>query len=348
MMQNKTWASLLIFVGLATLSSLAQAGIVFGVGASLPKQAYKEWAKQYKAETGTDFVYFAQGSQKGIEAISAGKADFGASDKPLTIEELEKNQLVQFPSLIGGVVPVVNLKNVGDGQLQLDGAVLAGIYLGKIRRWNDPAITALNPRLALPNETINVLHRAEKAGCTFTLTDYLSKVSEEWKTTMGAALEVAWKVGEGVEGGENLAKQIGSTPNSIGYLDQALVQQKHLTFVKMRNREGVFVSPYHGSFAAAAAKATWSAVNGYSQTLTDQPGPESWPLTTATYILLARSPVETNGTGEALKYFDWAFRKGGAISQNLGFVSIHAEGMNNVRDSWKTQIKDRAGRPLWK
>lgn len=195
MKRNKASTSLNIFFVLTLLSSQVQAGIIFGVGATFPKQVYQEWGKQYKAETGSALAYFAQGSGKGFEAISSGKADFGASDKPLTLGELEKNKLMQFPALIGGIVPVVNIKNIGGGQLQFDGVILAAIYLGKIKRWNDPAIAALNPRLVLPNEAINVAYRSDKSGSTFVLTDYLSKVSAEWKTTMGAATAVAWKVG---------------------------------------------------------------------------------------------------------------------------------------------------------
>ncbi len=340
-------ATLTVLAALAVLPHLAQAGIVLGTGATFPKHVYQEWGKQYKTETGNTFAYFARGSGKGVEAILSGKSDFGASDKPLTPEELEKNQLMQFPALIGGVVPVVNIRNVGEGQLQLDGAVLADIYLGKIKRWNAPAITALNPRLVLPNEAINVMHRIDRSGSTFVLTDYLSKVSAEWKSTMGAGTAVAWAVGEGIEGSENLANQISSTPNSIGYLDPVLVQQKHLAFVKMRNRDGMFVSPHQKSFAAAAAKAVWSAENAYIQSLTDQPGPESWPLVTVTYILVARTPLEAGGTEETLKYFDWSFRNGGVIAQKLGFALIPAEVMQSVRELWKVQIKDHAGRPLW-
>lgn len=348
MKRNKASTSLNIFFVLTLLSSQVQAGIIFGVGATFPKQVYQEWGKQYKAETGSALAYFAQGSGKGFEAISSGKADFGASDKPLTLGELEKNKLMQFPALIGGIVPVVNIKNIGGGQLQFDGVILAAIYLGKIKRWNDPAIAALNPHLVLPNEAINVAYRSDKSGSTFVLTDYLSKVSAEWKTTMGAATAVAWKVGKGFDGGDNLAKQISNTPNSIGYLDPAVVQQRHMTFVKMRNHDGVFVSPNQASFAAAAMSAKWSASNGYNQSLTDQPGPESWPLATATYIILSRSPAEVLGTEETLKYFDWTFRNGNAIAQDMGFVLIPAEAMQSVRDTWKMQIKDRAGRPLWK
>jgi phosphate transport system substrate-binding protein len=318
-----------------------------GVGATFPKEVYKEWGKHYKAETGSSLAYFAHGSGKGIEAISAGKADFGASDKPLTRDELERHKLVQFPALIGGVVPVVNIRHVGDGQLQLDGAVLANIYLGNIKRWNDPAIVALNPRLALPNEPINVVHRSDQSGSTFVLTDYLSKVSADWKASMGAGTAVAWKVGEGADGGDGLAKKIGGTPNSIGYIDPALVQQRHMTFAKMRNHDGEYVSPDQGTFAAAAANANWNASGGYGQSLTNLPGHDSWPLATATYILVARSPAETSGTEATLKYFDWTFRNGNVIAQNLGFVLIPAEAMQSIRDTWKIEIKDRAGRPIW-
>ena len=348
MKKDRTWLSLSAIFLLALMLNQAQAGVIFGVGATFPKQVYQEWGKQYKSETGLSLAYFAQGSGKGIEAISSGKADFGASDKPLTPEELERDRLIQFPVLIGGIVPVVNIKKIGDGQLQLDGVILADIYLGKIRRWNDQAIVALNPGLALPDEAIEVMHRSDISGSTFVLTDYLSKVSSEWKTTMGAATAATWKVGEGVDGGDNLAKKIGNTPNSIGYLDPAVVQQRHLAVVKTRNRDGKYVSPNQASFAAAAQSADWNPSNGFNQSLTDQAGSESWPLATATYIVLSRSPAEAAGTEEALKYFDWTFRKGNVIAQNLGFVLIPADTMRSVRDSWKAQIRDRSGRPLWK
>ncbi len=342
------WHALVFSVALTMLSSLAQAGIVMGVGAHFPKQVYVEWGKQYKAETGASFAYFAKGSGKGVEAILSGKADFGASDKPLTLVELETHHLTQFPALIGGIVPVVNIKHVADGQLRLDGVVLANIFLGKITRWNDPAITALNPGLALPKETINVVHRSDKSGSTYTLTDYLSKVSAEWKSTIGADTAVNWKTGVGVDGTDNLTRQIATTPNSISYMDIALIRQNHLASVQLRNHDGMFVSPQHGSFVAAAQNAKLDPATGFSQSLTDQPGAASWPITTATYIILARKPVEVSGTEEALKYFDWSFRKGSVIAQNLGFVSIPAETMQNVRELWKAQIKDRAGNPMWK
>ena len=250
--------------------------------------------------------------------------------------------------MIGGIVPVVNLRNVADGQLKLDGVVLANIFLGKIKRWNDPAITALNPGLALPKEAINVVYRSDKSGSTYALTDYLSKVSAEWKSTMGADTAVNWKTGNGVDGTENLARQIATTANSISYMDIALIQQNHLASVQLRNHDGVFVSPQHGAFVAAAKYAKWDPATGFSQSLTDQAGAESWPITTATYVILARKPVEVSGTAEALKYFDWSFRKGSVIAQDLGFVSIPAETMQKVRESWKAQIKDHAGHPVWK
>jgi phosphate transport system substrate-binding protein len=330
------------------LTGVAQAGMVLGVGATFPKQVYQEWGKQYKVETGNSFAYFPRGSGRGVDSILTGKSDFGASDKPLTADELEKNKLLQFPALIGGLVPVVNISGIHDGQLQLDGTTLANIYLGKIKRWNDPALVALNPSLALPNVSIIVIHRSDKSGSTYVLTEYFSKVSAEWRSSFGSATAIDWKVGEGADGGDELAKRVSETYNSIGYVDTAMVQQRHLTFVKMRNHDGAFVSPGSRSFSAATEKAKWNAANGFNQSLTDQPGGESWPLVTATYIILSRTPVETYGTEEALKYFDWTFRNGSAIAQNLGFVQIPAEAMQNVRELWKLQIKDRAGRPLWK
>lgn len=342
----RLWNGVGIILLLTLLSGQARAGVIFGVGATFPKQVYQEWGKQYKTETGASLAYFAHGSGKGIEAITGGKADFGASDKPLTREELDKSNLMQFPALIGGIVPVVNIRHIGDGQLHLDGEVLANIFLGKIRRWNDPAVVALNPKLPLPNEQINVIHRSDKSGSTFVLTDYLSKVSAEWKGSMGAATAVAWKVGEGADGGENIAQKVASTPNSIGYLDPA-VQQRHITFAQIRNHDGVYVSPDAASFAAAAANANWNASVGFGQSLTDLPGRDSWPLATATYILLARSPVEPLGTAETLKYFDWTFRNGSAAARNLGFVLIPQVTMQSIRDTWKSQIRDRSGRPIW-
>lgn len=349
MERNKVWISLNMLFALIILSCSAQANeAVFGVGAAFPKKVYQEWAKQYKIETGTDFIFFAQGSGKGVEAASSGQADFGASDRPLTPEELEKYQLTQFPTMIGGVIPVVNITNIANGQLQMDGVVLADIYLGKIKRWNDPAIVALNPRLALPKEAINVVYRTDKSGATFVLTDYLSKVSAEWKNTIGSGLIVSWKVGEGADSAESMGKRIMSTPNSIGYIDPIQVQQKHLTFVKMRTRDGAFVSPNQESFAAAAKTATWTATNGYGVSLTNLPGQESWPLTTTTYAVILRNPKLASGVVNALKYFDWSFRNGAAIAQNWGFVAIPTEVMQGARDLWKLQIKDHAGQPLWK
>ncbi len=348
MKRYSTWIGGTVLAALAALSGAAQAGLIMGVGATFPKDVYQEWGKQYKAETGNSLAYFAQGSDKGIDAILEGRSDFGASDKPLSHEELVRHKLMQFPVLIGGLVPVVNIRHVGDGQLHLDGATLADIYLGKVRRWNDPAIMALNPQLALPNEPIQVLHRADRSGSTYVLSEYFAKVSPEWRTSMGVSSDVLWKVGEGVAGSDNLARQLLATPYSIAYIDPGLVQQKHLVWVKLRNHDGVFVNPDHRSFAAAAAQAEWSAANGFNQSLTDQPGQESWPLVTATYVVVSREPLEATGTEEALKYFDWTFSKGAQVAQNLGFVPIPDEAMQHVRRLWRVQIRDRAGRPLWK
>jgi phosphate transport system substrate-binding protein len=224
---------------------------------------------------------------------------------------------------------------------------MADIYLGKIQHWNDPAIVALNPGLPLPKETINVMYRTDRSGATYVLSDYLSKVSAEWKTKVGSGLVVVWKVGAGTDSAESMGKQVLATPNSIGYIDPAQVQQKHLTFVTMRNRDGGFVVANQNSFAAAAKSATWKARNGYGLSLTDQPGVESWPLTTPTYAVVLRNPKDTRGVMNSLKYFDWAFRNGAAIAQSLGFVAIPDELMQSVRATWKVQVKDRSGNPLW-
>jgi phosphate transport system substrate-binding protein len=348
MKRNINWSLLISIFALSLLPNIAQAvSVVFGVGATFPKLVYVEWGKKFKAETGTDFIYFARGSGKGVDSIAAGKSDFGATDKPLNNSELAKYNLIQFPALIGGVIPVVNIKNVGPGQLQLDGPVLARIYMGKISRWNDPEIAALNPKLSLPNEMIKVFYRADKSGSTFTLTDYLSKTSDEWKSSLGTGSTVLWKVGEGVEGGGDLAAKISITPNSIAYADPATVSKMRLAFVKVRNREGVFTSPNIASFTAAAANAAWSAANGFELSLTNQPGRESWPISTATFILISRNPSEPNGAVAALKFFDWAFSNGSGIAQSLGFVSIPANLPASIRDTWKAQIKSRKGQSLW-
>lgn len=326
----------------------AHADAIFGAGATFPNAIYQAWGKAYQAQTGTMLVYTPVGSGKGIAEIMAARTDFGASDKPLKPEELEKLQLIQFPAVIGGVVPAINLKGVSSSQLILDANTLAQIYLGKITRWNDSVLQALNPGLALPAADIAVIYRSDKSGTTFNFTNYLSKVSPEWRAAVGEGLSVAWKVGEGAEKTDGVAKKITATLNSIGYLDLADLLKRGLTYVKMQNRDGVVVSPSAQSFAAAAASAKWSAQNGYYEILTDEPGKDSWPITAATFILLQRTPDIPEHAVEVMKFFDWAYRNGAELADGLHFVPLPGSVAEGVRSEWKAQVKNRTGQALWK
>ena len=341
-MRAALWA---VILGLC--SGAAQADAIFGAGATFPNAIYQAWGKEYRAQTGTTLVYTPVGSGKGIAEIIAARTDFGASDKPLKLDELEQHKLMQFPAVIGGVVPAINIKGIANGQLLLDANTLAGIYLGKIKRWNDPALLALNPGLALPNADIAVVHRSDKSGTTFNFTNYLSKASPEWKTSVGEGLAVAWPTGEGGAQNEGVARIVASTPNAIGYLDLAILLQKNLTYVKMKNREGVAVSPSADSFAAAAASAKWSAENNFYEILTDEPGKASWPITAATFILLERTSAIAEHVTEIMKFFDWAYRNGGQMAGSLYYVPLPDSVADMARNAWKTQVKDSAGKVLW-
>lgn len=334
-------------IGWFMCTGLAQGDAIFGAGAAFPNPVYQAWGKAYQAQTGTTLVYTPVGSGKGIAEITAARVDFGASDKPLKPEELEKNKLMQFPTVIGGIVPTINVKGIANGQLLLDANTLAAIYLGKITHWNDPALLALNPGLALPSANIAVIHRSDKSGTTFNLTNYLSKVSPEWKAAVGEGLTVDWKAGEGAERLDGMAKKLVNTANSIGYLDMADLQRMNLTYVKMKNREGMVISPNAQSFAAAAASAKWSAANNYYEILTDEPGKESWPITAATFILVERTASDAGHVSELLKFFDWSYRNGQQLADALHYVPLPASVTEGIRGAWKAQVKSAAGKPLW-
>ncbi len=333
----------------ATWSVPSHAGAFFGAGASFPKPVYLAWAKAYKAVQSEDIlIYTAVGSGKGLAEIMAARTDFGASDMPFSADDLSKNGLMQFPSVIGGVVPAINLKGVADGQLRIDGTTLAAIFLGKIKYWNDAALVALNPGLTLPNEPIVALHRSDKSGATFNLTNYLSKVSAEWRAAQGEGFVIAWKHGEEVASSDAMAQKISSTNGAIGYLDFTDQSKRHLAAVKMKNAEGQFVAANVNSFAAAAAAAKWNAANGFYEILTNEPGKESWPITSATFILIEHTPTVTENAKATLKFFDWAYGQGDAIALELGYVPLPDSVANLVRNAWKAQIKNRAGQALWK
>lgn len=339
--------SVLLMLLAVNCAGVAQADAMFGAGATFPNAIYQAWGKAYQDQTGEKLVYTPTGSGKGIAEIIAARTDFGATDKPLKPEELEKNHLVQFPAVIGGVVPSVNIKGIANGQLLLDGNTLADIYLGKITHWNDPALLALNPGLALPNAPIAVLYRSDKSGTTFNFTNYLSKANIEWKGSIGEGLSVTWKVGEGAEKTEGMARKLTSIPNSIGYLDLADLLKKNLTFAKMKNHDGVAVSPSASSFAAAAASAKWSASNNYYEILTDEPGKNSWPITAATFILMERVASDATHTSAVLKFFDWSYRNGEQLADSLHFVPLPLSVEDGIRGAWKAQVKDRNGKALW-
>lgn len=325
----------------------AQAGAFFGAGASFPKPVYLAWGKAYKAQSEDALIYTAVGSGKGLSEIMAAKTDFGASDMPFMADVLEKNGLMQFPAVIGGVVPTINVKGVADGQLQLDGATLAAIYMGKITHWNDPALLALNPGLNLPGDAIIALHRGDRSGATFNLSNYLSKVSVEWRTVVGEGFSLAWKRGEEVSGAEAMAQKLSATNGAIGYLDFTDLRRRHLAAVQMKNLDGQFVAASVASFAAAASSAKWNAANGFYEILTDEPGKASWPITSASFILVERIPTVPENVAATLKFFDWAYRQGDVLALDLGYVPLPGNVADLVRNAWKSQIKSRAGKPLW-
>lgn len=320
----------------------AQAGAT-GAGASFPAPLYAKWAAEYHKATGTQINYQSVGSSAGIKQIEARTVDFGASDEPMTDEALKSKGLVQFPTVIGGIVPIVNIQGVQPGQLKLTGQVLGDIYLGKIARWNDPAITALNPGLALPDAAIAPVRRADGSGTTFGFTNYLSKVNVEWKEKVGEGKAVNWPTGAGGKGNEGVAAFVGRLPNSIGYVEYAYVKQNKLAFTQLQNQEGHFVSPDAKSFSAAAEKADWS--RSFHQILTNQPGAHAWPITSATFVLMHKSPDKPAQATQVLRFFDWAYNEGNAAAVALDYVPMPDSVKQTVRASWKN-IVDSTGQSI--
>ena len=338
-------------IGIATAAALvftgtSQAGGITGAGATFPYPIYAKWAEAYKAQGGVNMNYQSIGSGGGIKQITAKTVDFGASDMPLTPEELDKNGLTQFPTVIGGVVPVVNVKGIGAGQLKLDGATLANIYLGKITKWNDPALVALNKDIQLPADNITVVHRSDGSGTTFIFTNYLSKVSADWKSAVGEGSAVSWKAGTGGKGNEGVASYVQRIKNSIGYVEYAYALQNKMNTVQMKNRDGQFIKPDDHSFMAAAANAQWDKAPGFYKILTDEAGKESWPISGATFVLM-RKVQEKPATGkEVLKFFDWAYTSGGKLASDLAYVPLPENLVKLIRAAWKVQIKDATGAAL--
>lgn len=321
----------------------AQAQEATGAGATFPAPLYAKWAADYNKATGVKINYQSVGSGAGLRQIEAKTVDFGASDMPLKDEDLEKKGLVQFPTVIGGVVPVVNIKGVAPGQLKLTGQVLGDIYLGKITVWNDAAIKALNPSLNLPDAPIAVVRRADGSGTSFIFTNYLSKVNAEWKAKVGEGTAVNWPTGAGGKGNEGVAAFVGRLPDSIGYVEYAYVKQNKMNFVQMQNAQGAFVSPDDLTFKAAAASADWS--KSYYQILTNQAGKTAWPISGATFILMQKNQDKPAQAATSLKFFEWAYKTGDATAANLDYVPMPEGVKKTIFQSWKN-IKDTSGKSI--
>jgi phosphate transport system substrate-binding protein len=331
----------------AAATSAASAIDISGAGATFPYPIYAKWADAYKKETGVGLNYQSIGSGGGMKQIEAKTVVFGATDAPLSGNELDKNGLVQFPMVMGGIVPVLNLDGVSQGSLVFDGPTLAKVFLGQVKSWDDPAIKALNPGVTLPRQAIAVVHRSDGSGTTFNFTDYLGKVSPDWKSKVGSATAVEWPVGIGAKGNEGVANNVAQTRGSIGYVEYAYAKQNKLNFTKMINKDGKTVAPVSDTFQAAAANADWNSVPGYGVILSNQPGEQSWPMTAATFILIHKQPKDAPAAAEALKFFAWAYAKGDKMAEELDFVPMPAKVVSAIEGMWAKEIKDAGGKPLF-
>jgi phosphate transport system substrate-binding protein len=324
----------------------AAAEDISGAGATFPYPIYAKWADAYKKETGVGLNYQSIGSGGGIKQIVARTVTFGATDAPLKGEELDKNGLVQFPMVMGGIVPVINLEGVKAGDLVIDGPTLAKIFMGDIKTWDDPAIKKLNPNAKLPSTAIAVVHRSDGSGTTFNFAYYLAQVSDDWKSKVGFNTSVEWPVGIGAKGNEGVSNNVGQTKGSIGYVEYAYALQNKLVFTKMVNKDGKTVSPTSEAFQTAAANADWNSVPGYGVILANQPGAASWPMTAATFILIPKQPQDPAAATSALKFFAWAYAKGGKMAEELDYVPMPAKVVSQIQAMWAKEIKDSSGKPL--
>jgi phosphate transport system substrate-binding protein len=328
-------------------ATAATAADISGAGATFPYPIYAKWADAYKKETNIGLNYQSIGSGGGIKQIQAKTVTFGATDMPLKGEQLEKDGLVQFPMVIGGNVPVVNLEGIKPGELVLDGPTLAKIFLGEIKTWDDAALKKLNPQAKLPTTPIVVVRRSDGSGTTFIWTDYLSKVSPDWKSKVGASTAVEWPVGIGAKGNEGVANNVQQTKGAIGYVEYAYAKQNKMTYVDLKNHDGQFVAPEASAFAAAAAGADWTKAPGNYLLLLDQPGPRSWPITGATFILMHKAQADAAKAKAALGFFDWAYKNGDATAASLDYISLPAEVKDMVRKQWAENLKGPDGKPVY-
>jgi phosphate transport system substrate-binding protein len=325
----------------------AQAVDLSGAGATFPAPIYGKWAEAYKAQTGNGLNYQSIGSGGGIKQIEAKTVDFGASDKPLKPEDLAAAGLFQFPTVVGGVVPVINVPGIKPGQIKLTGTVLADIFLGAITKWNDPQIEALNKGVALPNLPITVVHRSDGSGTSFLFTSYLSLVNPTWQSKVGASDSVQWPAGLGGKGNEGVAVFVKQTIGSIGYVEYAYAKQNAMTYAQMQNKQGVYVEPTAANFAAAAGHGDWSKAPGFYLLLLNQPGAMSWPITGATFILVYKNQTNAATGAEVLKFFDWAYKKGDDLAASLDYVPFPANVKKLVRDAWVANVKGPDGKPVY-
>jgi phosphate transport system substrate-binding protein len=330
-------------VGSVFVMGVSSAQDITGAGASFPAPLYAKWASEYNKSTGVKINYQSVGSGAGMRQIEAKTVDFGASDAPLKDEELKAKNLVQFPTVIGGVIPVVNIQGVAPGQLKLTGQVLGDIYLGKISKWSDPAIKSLNPTLTLPDAAISQVRRADGSGTSFIFTNYLSKVNAEWKSKVGEGTAVNWPTGAGGKGNEGVAAFVSRLPNSIGYVEYAYVKQNKMVFAQMQNQSGVYVSPDDTAFKAAAAGADWSKT--FYQILTNQPGKDAWPISGATFIMMQKTQEKPANATAALKFFTWAYANGDKMADDLDYVPMPDNVIGAIEKAWG-DIKDASGKQV--
>jgi phosphate transport system substrate-binding protein len=341
--------NLAIAAGFAAVMSIsaASAADISGAGATFPYPIYAKWADAYKTQTGVGLNYQSIGSGGGIKQIQAKTVTFGATDAPLKADELDKFGLLQFPTVMGGIVPVVNIDGVKPGELVLDGKTLADIFQGKIASWDAPEIKKLNPDAKLPSAAIAVVHRSDGSGTTFNFSYYLSAVSDGWKDDVGAATAVEWPVGVGAKGNEGVAANVQQTKNSIGYVEYAYAMQNKMTYTDMVNKDGKRVSPKAEAFAAAAVSADWHGTPGYGVILADQPGESTWPMTAATFILVYKKPDDAAATAEALKFFDWAYKNGGQMAADLAYIPMPEAVVKDIESRWASEIVGPDGKPLF-
>jgi phosphate transport system substrate-binding protein len=340
-------AAALLAFGLGAPGAATAEDTLTGAGATFPYPLYAQWADSYKKLTGIGLNYQSIGSGGGIAQIKAKTVDFGASDAPLKKDELDKLGLVQFPMIMGGVVPVVNLKGLASGSVKLSAKALADIFLGTLTKWNDPALVALNPGVALPDQDITVVHRADGSGTTWIFTNYLDKVSPDWHAKAGCGKEVAWPAGVGGKGNEGVAAYVQRIPGSIGYVEYAYALQNKLAHALLQNKAGAFVAPTDEGFQAAAASADWAGTPGFAVVLTDQPGAQAWPITGASFILMYKEQRDAAHANRLLDFFAWSFKSGDDAAKKLDYVPLPDNVVAMVEALWRTDVTS-SGAPIWK